>query len=95
MSAIGLIGGLAAMSASALTHPVDSVRVRMYLYGQMESNVNPTMSLVKHIWEREGLRGFYRGMLYTTTYSQVLRFLPFVKIACCGSHMVLDSKINT
>ena len=63
MSAAGIIGGLAAMTASALTHPADSVKVRMYLYGQLEKNVNPTMSLVKHIWQREGLSGFYRGVI--------------------------------
>lgn len=32
----GPIGGLAAMSASVVTHPADSLRVRMYLYGQLE-----------------------------------------------------------
>jgi|UniRef100_A0A7S4FXG9 hypothetical protein len=53
------------MTASALTHPADSVKVRMYLYGQLEKNVNPTMSLVKHIWQREGLSGFYRGLTAT------------------------------
>lgn len=53
------------MTASALTHPADSVKVRMYLYGQLESNSQPKLSLVKHIWDREGVRGFYRGVSAT------------------------------
>eukprot|EP00667_Euglena_gracilis_P014083 EG_transcript_14556 len=65
MSAIGLIGGLAAMSASVVTHPADSLRVRMYLYGQLERTSTPTSSLVRHIWQAEGVHGFYRGVTAT------------------------------
>lgn len=65
MTAAGVIGGLAAMTASALTHPMDSLRVRMYLYGELERPSAPASPMVRHIWHTEGLRGFYRGLTAT------------------------------
>eukprot|EP00756_Hemistasia_phaeocysticola_P025718 Hpha_TRINITY_DN16018_c4_g3::TRINITY_DN16018_c4_g3_i1::g.118216::m.118216/K15104/SLC25A11, OGC; solute carrier family 25 (mitochondrial oxoglutarate transporter), member 11 len=62
-----MIGGLAAMTASTITHPADSLKVRMFLHGEGQSAKGAgTGSLVKDIYRSEGLRrGFFRGVTAT------------------------------
>jgi len=60
------IGGLAAMTASTLTHPADSLKVRMFLHGEGVSGKGAGVSIVKDIYRSEGVRkGFYRGVTAT------------------------------
>eukprot|EP01059_Diplonema_ambulator_P023588 TRINITY_DN390_c0_g6_i1.p1 TRINITY_DN390_c0_g6~~TRINITY_DN390_c0_g6_i1.p1 ORF type:complete len:320 (+),score=68.68 TRINITY_DN390_c0_g6_i1:48-962(+) len=62
----GILGGLAAMTASTLTHPVDSLKVRMFLHGEGKSNSAAGMGIVKTIYKNEGIKqGFYRGVTAT------------------------------
>jgi len=62
-----MIGGLAAMTASTITHPADSLKVRMFLHGEGQSAKSAgTGKLVKDIYRSEGLRrGFFRGVTAT------------------------------
>eukprot|EP01065_Artemidia_motanka_P017031 TRINITY_DN205_c0_g2_i2.p1 TRINITY_DN205_c0_g2~~TRINITY_DN205_c0_g2_i2.p1 ORF type:complete len:330 (+),score=93.25 TRINITY_DN205_c0_g2_i2:93-992(+) len=60
------IGGLAAMTASTMTHPIDSLKVRMVLYGEGVSAKGAGIGIVIDIYRSEGLRkGFYRGVTAT------------------------------
>lgn len=57
-------GGLAAMSASACTHPLDLLKVRLQLSGELDPT-RPRASIpdtVRLMLQREGVRGFYRGL---------------------------------
>ncbi|KAJ9466823.1 putative mitochondrial 2-oxoglutarate/malate carrier protein [Diplonema papillatum] len=65
--ASGLIGGLAAMTASTLTHPVDSLKVRLFLHGEGTAAKGGTgVGVARDILRTEGLRqGFYRGVTAT------------------------------
>mmetsp|Transcript_22299 Transcript_22299/g.54465 ORF Transcript_22299/g.54465 Transcript_22299/m.54465 type:complete len:298 (+) Transcript_22299:132-1025(+) len=70
-----VIGGLSAMTASTCTHPIDLVKVRMLLHGQMQRGAAARLTIVRDIYAGEGVRGFYRGLtaalsrqaLYSTT----------------------------
>eukprot|EP01012_Entosiphon_sulcatum_P053956 TRINITY_DN7436_c0_g1_i1.p1 TRINITY_DN7436_c0_g1~~TRINITY_DN7436_c0_g1_i1.p1 ORF type:complete len:290 (+),score=14.03 TRINITY_DN7436_c0_g1_i1:274-1143(+) len=62
----GIIGGFAAITASCITHPADSIKVRMFLHGELEANNAPKLALIRKIYQTEGLRrGFYRGLSAT------------------------------
>ena len=62
----GIIGGLAAMTASTLTHPVDSLKVRLFLHGEGKSGSSAGIGLAKDIYKNEGIiKGFYRGVTAT------------------------------
>eukprot|EP01064_Diplonema_japonicum_P011144 TRINITY_DN1840_c0_g2_i1.p1 TRINITY_DN1840_c0_g2~~TRINITY_DN1840_c0_g2_i1.p1 ORF type:complete len:302 (+),score=51.69 TRINITY_DN1840_c0_g2_i1:903-1808(+) len=62
----GILGGLAAMTASTLTHPVDSLKVRMFLHGEGKAGRGAGMGIVKTIYKTEGIKqGFYRGVTAT------------------------------
>ncbi|KAJ9469174.1 putative mitochondrial 2-oxoglutarate/malate carrier protein [Diplonema papillatum] len=62
----GIIGGLAAMTASTLTHPADSLKVRMFLHNQGQAGGGAGLSMVKTIYKTEGIkRGFYSGVTAT------------------------------
>ena len=62
----GILGGLAAMTASTVTHPADSLKVRMFLHGEGTSGKNPGIGLARNIYRSEGVvKGFYRGVTAT------------------------------
>ena len=68
-------GGLAAMTASSFTHPIDLIKVRMLLHGEQQAGTAARLSIVGDVVRREGLLGLYRGLsaalmrqgLYSTT----------------------------
>lgn len=70
-----VVGGLAAMTATSFTHPVDLLKVRMLLYGEQQAGSVARLSLALEVVRREGFRGMYRGLsaglmrqaLYSTT----------------------------
>jgi solute carrier family 25 oxoglutarate transporter 11 len=57
-----LIGGLAAISASTITHPVDLIKVRMLLHGEQQKNALPKLSLITSLVKSEGVSGLYAGV---------------------------------
>jgi len=57
-----VIGGLSGMSASAVTHPIDLIKVRMLLHGELQSNQRARLSIVWQVVQREGIRGLYSGL---------------------------------
>jgi solute carrier family 25 oxoglutarate transporter 11 len=57
-----VIGGLSGMSASAVTHPIDLIKVRMLLHGELQSNQRAKLSIVWQVVQREGIRGLYSGL---------------------------------
>eukprot|EP01065_Artemidia_motanka_P017030 TRINITY_DN205_c0_g2_i1.p1 TRINITY_DN205_c0_g2~~TRINITY_DN205_c0_g2_i1.p1 ORF type:complete len:329 (+),score=98.45 TRINITY_DN205_c0_g2_i1:92-988(+) len=61
------IGGLAAMTASTITHPADQLKVRMFLHGEgRTAQTSGTRAMVGQIYRSEGVRqGFYRGVTAT------------------------------
>eukprot|EP00663_Eupelagonemidae_sp_cell21sb_P000288 gene289-biopygen4831 len=61
------IGGVAAMTASTLTHPADQLKVRMFLHGEGSSaQTGGARQVAGDILRNEGLRGgFYRGVTAT------------------------------
>ncbi|EGC28822.1 hypothetical protein DICPUDRAFT_43741 [Dictyostelium purpureum] len=74
-----VIGGLAGMLSSAVTHPVDSLKVRMQLQGEGSGAVSSakkgTFRMLVHINQTEGFFTLYKGLsasllrqaTYTTT----------------------------
>eukprot|EP00485_Elphidium_margaritaceum_P000241 CAMPEP_0202695262 /NCGR_PEP_ID=MMETSP1385-20130828/8902_1 /ASSEMBLY_ACC=CAM_ASM_000861 /TAXON_ID=933848 /ORGANISM="Elphidium margaritaceum" /LENGTH=322 /DNA_ID=CAMNT_0049351261 /DNA_START=23 /DNA_END=991 /DNA_ORIENTATION=- len=59
-----LSGSLASMSAHCLTHPLDTVRVRIAT--QYQTIEYPSIfHTFRSIWTHEGLNGFYRGLSMT------------------------------
>eukprot|EP01004_Peranema_trichophorum_P002401 NODE_1463_length_1944_cov_49.405272_g1241_i0.p1 GENE.NODE_1463_length_1944_cov_49.405272_g1241_i0~~NODE_1463_length_1944_cov_49.405272_g1241_i0.p1 ORF type:complete len:370 (+),score=29.97 NODE_1463_length_1944_cov_49.405272_g1241_i0:70-1179(+) len=60
--AAGIIGGISAISASCMTHPMDSVKVRAYLYGEGQRTSVATMKLVRQMYHTEGFKAFYAGL---------------------------------
>ena len=72
-----VVGGLAAMTASTVTHPIDLLKVRMLLHGEQQAGTVARLSLVADVVRSEGVRGLYRGLsasllrqaLYSTTRS--------------------------
>jgi solute carrier family 25 oxoglutarate transporter 11 len=55
-------GGAAAITASCITHPLDVVKLRMFLTGELQPGVHPRLSLVRTMYATEGMRGFYAGL---------------------------------
>jgi len=70
-----VVGGCAAMSASCFTHPIDLLKVRMLLHGELQANQVAKLNLAHQIFKQEGAKTFYRGLsatlvrqgLYSTT----------------------------
>eukprot|EP00906_Rhabdomonas_costata_P001616 RCo002643 len=73
----GILGGLAATTASVITHPMDSVKVRMYLYGEGQANAVPSLALARHIYSTEGLPAFYRGVSATVLRQGIFSTVRF------------------
>ena len=66
-----LSGSLASMNAHIITHPLDTVRVRIAVqYGHIE--YPSILSTFKSIYNIEGINGFYRG-LSTTLIGAIFR----------------------
>lgn len=57
-----VIGGLSGMSASAVTHPIDLIKVRMLLHGELQPNQRARLSIARAVVAREGVRGLYSGL---------------------------------
>lgn len=55
-------GGAAAITASCITHPLDVIKLRMCLTGELTPGVHPRLSLVRAMYATEGVRGFYAGL---------------------------------
>eukprot|EP00123_Amoebidium_parasiticum_P003692 comp14982_c0_seq1/m.11586 comp14982_c0_seq1/g.11586 ORF comp14982_c0_seq1/g.11586 comp14982_c0_seq1/m.11586 type:complete len:306 (-) comp14982_c0_seq1:420-1337(-) len=73
----GIAGGIGAMTASATTHPIELIKVRRQLAGELSKSSKkfPIGQLLMQIKNAEGISGFYRGLsasllrqgLYSTT----------------------------
>ena len=48
------------------THPLDTFKVRMQLYVELEKNKLPNMNIVRKIYSIDGLTGFYNGLSAST-----------------------------
>lgn len=59
----GVAGGLGAMTATVFTSPLDVIKVRRQMFGELEAKgtVN-TLTTAREIYKMEGMRGFYRGV---------------------------------
>ncbi|KAF2074773.1 hypothetical protein CYY_003919 [Polysphondylium violaceum] len=71
-----IVSGVAGMIASAITHPIDSLKVRMQLQGELESTTQQiinnaaktakpekgTLRMLSHIHQTEGLFTLYKGL---------------------------------
>jgi hypothetical protein len=49
-------GGFAGLLSEGISHPLDTIRVRM----QMEGHTS-TIGTIKSIFKKEGIRAFYKG----------------------------------
>eukprot|EP01062_Namystynia_karyoxenos_P047612 TRINITY_DN359_c0_g1_i3.p2 TRINITY_DN359_c0_g1~~TRINITY_DN359_c0_g1_i3.p2 ORF type:complete len:297 (+),score=94.78 TRINITY_DN359_c0_g1_i3:92-982(+) len=66
MSSTAALGGLAAMTASTITHPADFLKVRMMIHGEGSTARGPGIGIVSDIYRSEGFRrGFFRGVTAT------------------------------
>lgn len=65
-----ICGALAGATAATITHPLDSLRIRL----QTESEIS-ALRLVSKIAKNEGIRGFYRGYVPT-----LCSLTPFIAI---------------
>jgi hypothetical protein len=57
-----IAGGMAAVSASCITHPVDVIKSRFFLTGELKANTLPRLAHVSSFYRAYGLPGFYRGL---------------------------------
>jgi len=57
-------GGLAAMMASSVTQPIDLIKVRLQLSGELESKYQRVsiVDKVGEVYRTAGIRGFYKGL---------------------------------
>ena len=62
MANLGL-GGMAGTVAATVCYPLDTIRRRMQMKGQMYRN---QLDAFATIWRKEGVRGFYRGWTANT-----------------------------
>jgi len=53
-------GATASAAASVVSHPLDTVRVRIQLHEGSNVKLLPT---IKDIYKHEGLRGFFKGLI--------------------------------
>ena len=58
-------GGAAAITASCVTHPIDVVKLRMFLTGELQASVLPRLAMVRDMYAAHGVRGFYAGLSAT------------------------------
>lgn len=61
-----LCGGFAGMTAITVTHPTDLIRRRLQMQGYSKKvpKYNNMIDAVKQIYASEGIKGFYRGLLF-------------------------------
>eukprot|EP00667_Euglena_gracilis_P013011 EG_transcript_13393 len=83
---VGVLGGLAGVTASVVTHPIDSLKVRMYLYGEGEANALPRLSIAKQIYQAEGPRAFFSGMTATCMRQSIFSSVRF------ATHDLIESQ---
>jgi hypothetical protein len=56
-------GGAAAITASCITHPLDVIKLRMFLARELQPDSPPRVTtVVRSVHAAEGLRGFYSGL---------------------------------
>ena len=61
-------GGLSAMFASAVIHPIDLTKVRIQLVGQGSKEAAPSArAMVQQIVRAEGVKGLYSGLTAALT----------------------------
>src|SRR6478735_2090714 len=61
-------GGLGAICASILTHPLDLFKVRLQLYGELNKNIGRAniLTVLNNIYSNEGgIKAFYNGLSAT------------------------------
>jgi hypothetical protein len=47
---------------TAVTHPIDLIKVRMLLHGELQANERAKLSIARAVVAREGVRGLYSGL---------------------------------
>jgi hypothetical protein len=57
-----MLGGAAAISATCVTHPLDVLKVRMLLHGELQRSMYPRLALAQELYAEHGVRAFYRGL---------------------------------
>ena len=86
------MGALSKLLSTILTHPLQTIRSRLQQRGDVGPSGGPRYSglvdAVAQTWHREGLRGFYRGLvpnllrampssaINMAVYEAVLKLLP-------------------
>jgi hypothetical protein len=61
-----VVGGAAAISASCITHPIDVLKVRMFMYGELQPSMFPRLTIIKDVLnEGGGISTFYKGLSAT------------------------------
>ena len=86
-------GGAAAITASCVTHPIDVVKLRMFLTGELQAGVLPRLAMVRGMYAAHGVRGFYAGLsatvlrqaLFSTTRFGVFAAIQKQQQFCAGS----------
>jgi len=63
---VSLVGGLSSIFAVLVTYPFDNIRVRLQCNDILQGSQTPTehkglISLARHVYRTEGLKGFYLG----------------------------------
>uniref|UniRef100_A0A7S4FPL8 Mitochondrial carrier protein n=1 Tax=Eutreptiella gymnastica TaxID=73025 RepID=A0A7S4FPL8_9EUGL len=60
-----------------VTHPLDSLKVRMYLYGEGQANKRPRFIIAQEILKAEGYRAFLSGMTATCMRQSIFSSVRF------------------
>lgn len=70
-----LAGGTAGAIAQTAIYPMDLVKTRLQTFACIDGKAPPLMKLSKDIWQQEGPRAFYRGLL-----PSLLGMIPYAGI---------------
>lgn len=88
-----LLGGVSGTLAATVCYPLDTIRRRMQMKGQVYRN---QLHAFTTIWTQEGLRGFYRGWLANTLKVAPQNSIRFVSYEFLKKMMgVQKSKTDT
>ncbi|MCO5597001.1 hypothetical protein L7F22_051073 [Adiantum nelumboides] len=68
-------GGIAGAIAQTAIYPMDLVKTRLQTYACIDGKAPPLIKLSKDIWQQEGPRAFYRGLL-----PSLLGMIPYAGI---------------